>query len=234
MSDTSRYAMPLLDAAQAQKHVTVNEALLRADALGARVAEDKGLTVPPVGPADGTAWIVGAAATGDWAGQDDAIALFLNGGWVFVAPWPGLAFWVAASGVRTVWSGSAWLDGLVAASPGAAATVQRVVDIDHTLAAGASSVTAAVIPDKAVVLGVTGKVTTAITGATGWSLGVPGAIDRYGTGYGAAMGSYAHGVSGQPLAYYGGTALEVTAEGGSFTGGAVRLAVHFQEIVPPA
>ena len=84
MSDTSRYAMPLLDAAQAQKHVTVNEALLRADALGARVAEDKGLTVPPVGPADGTAWIVGAAATGDWAGQDDAIALFLNGGWLFV------------------------------------------------------------------------------------------------------------------------------------------------------
>ena len=107
-----------------------------------------------------------------------------------------------------------------------AATVQRVAQIDHVLAAGGNSVTGPVIPDKAVVFGVTGRVTTAITGASGWSLGVPGAIDRYGTGYGTALGAFAHGVTGQPQTYYGGTAIEVTAEGGAFTGGAVRLAVH--------
>ncbi|NND41100.1 MAG: DUF2793 domain-containing protein, partial [Silicimonas sp.] len=33
MADTSRLGLPLLDPAQAQKHVTVNEAFLRLDAL---------------------------------------------------------------------------------------------------------------------------------------------------------------------------------------------------------
>lgn len=226
--------MPLLDAAQAQKHVTLNEALVRADVLGAGVAEDWGLVVPPGGPADGTAWIVGSGASGDWAGHDHEIALFLNGGWAFVTPWTGMSLWVASGSLRVTWTGSDWLDGQVAASPGGAATVQRVLEIDHTLAAGVSSTTGAVIPDKAVVLGVTGRVTTAITGATGWSLGVAGATTRYGTGYGTAPGSFGHGVTGQPLAYFGGTALEITAEGGTFSGGAVRLAVHCQEIVPPA
>lgn len=225
--------MPLLDAAQAQKHVTLNEALVRADALAAGVAEDWGLSVAPGAPADGTAWIVGTGATGDWAGYDQAVALFLNGGWQFVVPWPGMRMWVTAASVQATWSGADWLDGVAAMSPAGAATVQRVAEIDHTLAAGGSSTTTAVIPDKAVVLGVSGRVTTAISGASGWSLGVAGDTGRYGTGYGAAVGSYARGVTGQPQAYYGGTALEVTAEGGTFSAGAVRLAVHYQEILPP-
>ena len=234
MSDTSRYAMPLLDAAQAQKHVTLNEALVRADALGAGLAEDLGLTAPPATPLDGTAWIVGALATGDWAGHDDEIALFLNGGWVFLPPWPGVSFWVASLDACVTWNGADWVEGLVASSPGGAATVQRVVEVDHTLANGPSSNTGMVIPDKAVVLGVTARVTSAITGVSGWSLGVPCSTDRYGTGYGTSLGAFAHGVTGQPQAYYGATALEITAEGGTFTTGAVRLAVHVQEIIPPA
>lgn len=225
--------MPLLDAAQAQKHVTLNESLVRADALGAGVVEDRDLSVPPGSPGDGMAWIVGAGATGDWSGHEQDVALFLNGGWSFVVPWPGMSLWVASSATRVTWTGTGWLEGMVAASPSEAVTVQRISEIDHVLATGANSTTGTVIPDKAVVLGVTGRVTTAITGASGWSLGVAGATDRYGTGYGAGLGAFAHGVTGQPQAYFGGTALEITAEGGSFSGGAVRLAVHYQEIVPP-
>ena len=88
----------------------------------------------------------------------------------------------------------------------------------------ASSVTAAIIPDKAVVMGVSGRVTAAVTGATGWSLGVPHGHGSLRTGYGIAQNSFAHGVSGQPQAYFGGTALEITAEGGSFTAAPIRLA----------
>ena len=107
------------------------------------------------------------------------------------------------------------------------------MEIDHVLALAASSTTAAIIPDKAVVLGVTGRVTTAIAGVTGWSLGVAGATNRCGSGYGPAFNAFAHGVTGQPQAYFGATALEITAEGGSFTGGAIRLAMHYLEISPP-
>lgn len=232
MPDTPRFAMPLLDAAQAQKHVTVNEALSRADALSAGRVERRDLTAPPAAPADGDVHIVGAGATGDWAGQDGALALYLNGGWEFVAPWDGAAVWVAAERRRVTWGGGAWVEGRAAGSAGGAATLMRVVETEQALT-GAATVTAAVIPDKGVVIGVSGRVVEAITGAAGWSLGVAGSPDRYGAGYGVAAGSFTQGVTGQPQAYYGATALEVTAEGGAFTGGTVRLAVHLMEIVPP-
>ncbi len=232
MSETPRYAMPLLDAAQAQKHVTVNEALARADALAAGRVERRDLSSPPAAPADGDVFIVGAGATDDWAGQDGALALFLNGGWAFVAPWEGAAFWVAAERVRATYDGGSWIAGRAAGAAGGAATLGRVVEIDQVLS-GASTTTASVIPDKAVVLGVTGRVIEAVGGAASWSLGVAGSPDRYGSGYGTGAGSLAHGVTGQPQAYYGGTALVLTATGGSFTGGTVRLAVHMMEIMPP-
>lgn len=232
MSDTPRYAMPLLDAAQAQKHVTVNEALARVDALAAGRVERRDLSAPPAGPSDGDAFIVAPGATGDWAGQEGALALFLNGGWAFVAPWEGAEFWVAAERLRVTRDGGAWVEGRAAGAAGGAATLGRVVEIDQSLS-GASTTTAAVIPDKAVVLGVTGRVIEAITGATSWGLGVEGGTDRYGTGYGTAAGAFARGVTGQPQAYYGATALVLTAAGGEFTGGTVRLAVHLLEVVPP-
>jgi hypothetical protein len=233
MSDTARFAMPLLDAAQAQKHVTVNEALVRADALGCGRVEDRDRTEPPATPAEGRVHIVGAGATGDWAGHDGALALFLNGGWEFISPWGGCSVWVASERTRVTRQGGAWLAGHAGGSPGGAATLMRVAEIDHALS-GSVSQTAPVIPDKAVVLGVTGRVTVQITGASSWSLGVPGSPDRYGSGYGTGAGSYAQGVTGQPQAYYGVTPLAITAQGGSFSGGKVRLAVHLLELSPPA
>ena len=233
MSDTLRFKMPLLDAAQAQKHVTLNEALTRADILAAGRVEGRLTVTPPASPADGEAHIVAPAATGAWIGQDGNLALFLNGGWEFVTPWSGASFWVEAERVRVTFDGIGWIDGRTAGAPSGAATLTRIVEQDHSLAAGTVSVTPAFIPDKAVVLGVTGRVTEAITGATAWSLGVAGSPDRYGSGYGTALNAFAHGVSGQPQAYYGGTALEISADSGSFTAGRILLAVHYLEITPP-
>ena len=233
MSETPRFAMPLLDAAQAQKHVTVNEALMRADVLGAGRVENRHLPEPPALPVDGNMHIVGTGATGAWAGRDGDLALFLNGGWEFVAPWDGCAVWVAAERTRVTRIGGAWMQEEGGTGPGGAATAARVVEIDHVLD-GAVSTTAPIIPDKAIVLGVTGRVVAEITGATGWSLGIDGSPDRYGSGYGAGAGAYAHGVTGQPQAYYGATPLVITAQGGDFTGGTLRLAVHLMELLPPA
>ena len=236
--------MPLLDAAQAQKHVTVNEALMRADVLAAGRVEDRHLVEPPAMPGDGHAHIVAAGAVGAWAGHEGELALFLNGGWEFVAPWDGCAVWVAAERIRVTRIGGAWTQEGGGArprrrrgprrrrEPGGAATAGRIVEIDHAPDAAVST-TVPVIPDKAIVLGVTGRVLTEIAGAATWSLGVEGSPDRYGSGYGVGAGSYAHGVTGQPQAYYGGTPLVLTAEGGAFSGGTVRLAVHLMELVPP-
>lgn len=233
MSDTLRFNMPLLDAAQAQKHVSINEALVRADILAARRAESRSLSVPPGSPLDGTAHIVGTAASGDWSGSDDKLALFLNGGWVIIEPWNGLRLWVEDESQAVLFQSGVWIEGAVASSANIASTSARVIEFDHTLANAAVSTSSAVIPDKAIVLGVTGRVVETIAGPDTWSLGVPGAPNRYGNGFGKDAGTAIRGVTSQPQAYYGGTALEVTSDGAAFTSGQIRLAVHCFEITAP-
>ena len=231
MADTPNLAMALLEGAQSQKHVTVNEALTRLDAMVAgRLVV--GNSAPPIDPAEGLLHIVPAGAVGAWAGHEGELALFVNGGWEFAHPWPGLTGRTDA-GQPVVHDGMGWAPGLQAAGPGGAATLGEVIEIDHVLGAGPVSVTVAMIPDKAVVIGVTARVMAQIGGATAWSLGVAGSPDRYGSGFGTAAGSVAHGVTGSPLAYYGDTPLELPAAGGEFSAGAVRLAVHMLSLRPP-
>jgi hypothetical protein len=72
------------------------------------------------------------------------------------------------------------------------------------------------------------------TGLTDWRLGTPGHAGRYGSGYGVDAGSWAKGVTNEPLAYYGDTALLVDSGVGSIEGGRVRLCVHAFILTPPA
>ena len=55
-------------AAQAQKHVTRNEALRILYGLVQLSVLDRDLTAPPGPPADVDRYIVGSGTTGDWAG----------------------------------------------------------------------------------------------------------------------------------------------------------------------
>jgi len=65
MSEMStRYALPLLDAGQAQKEITHNEAIDRVDALLHLAVASMDLTDPPLLPPLGAAWIIGAGAVG--------------------------------------------------------------------------------------------------------------------------------------------------------------------------
>ncbi len=225
--------LPFLDAAQAQKHVTMNEALARLDMAAAARVETMALASPPATPKEGEAHLVPTAAGGAWAGQDGNVAVFLNGGWDFITPWAGWRLWVASDTGFAVHDGVDWQVTSQPTSPGGALSALRQVEIDHTVSAGSTSETTPFIPDKAIVLGVTGRVTAGITGAASWSLGVTGSPDRYGSGIGASLNSFAHGVTGSPLAYYGGSSLLLTSAGADFTGGAVRLAVHYFELSPP-
>jgi hypothetical protein len=109
-STTPRSGMPLLAAAQAQKHVTHNEALLQLDALGCARILDRDLNAPPGSPSDGDTYLIHATATGDWTGQDGRIAYALDGGWRFYAPFAGLMAYVVDEAKPIVFDGSAWND----------------------------------------------------------------------------------------------------------------------------
>lgn len=233
MSNSSRIGLPFLDAAQAQKHVTVNEALARLDVAAAGQVQTSGQADPPGSPVEGDAHIIAAGSSGVWAGHDGEVAVFLNGGWDFISPWAGWRLWAEDTSAVQIYDGIEWQSTDRPVSSGGAVTALKVAEIDHVVAAGATSETSAFIPDRAIVLGATGRVVTAIGGATDWSLGVNGSPDRYGSGFGVGLGAWAHGVTGSPLAYYGNSTLLLTASGGNFTGGVVRLAIHYLDIAPP-
>ncbi|HEX4860018.1 MAG TPA: DUF2793 domain-containing protein [Rhizomicrobium sp.] len=110
MSTTPRSALPLLAAAQAQKHVTHNEALVQLDALSCARFLDRDLTAPPASPADGDTYLVKATASGDWTGQDGNIAYALDGAWRFTPPFAGLMAYVADESIFVVHTGSSWVD----------------------------------------------------------------------------------------------------------------------------
>ncbi len=234
MTDTVQLGLPLVQAAQAQKHVTVNEALARLDGLVLLSIQSQSVVTPPAVTSDGQAWAVPIGAVNEWAGQDGRLAVARNGGWDFVAPKRGWGALIQDEGMQALHDGAAWRSGMVTLSPKNAGMALKVVQIDHVVSAGNVSVTAAVIPANAVVFGATARVVNAITGTLGsWQLGNPGAVGRYGAGLGLGANSFARGVLAQPTAFYAATPLQLDASGGNFAGGTVRIAVHYAEIALP-
>jgi len=228
MSDTANLALPLVQASQAQKHVTVNEALARLDAMSQLIAVSRDTLVPPDTAADGTAYIVPPGASGPWTGETARIAVFSNEGWVFLSPKAGWRAWLADRNCTSIFDGAEWIDNAAAISSAGAASVLEIVEHDVSLTEGASFTTVDLIPAHSIVFGISGIVTSPITGTLGsWRLGVSGAEDRYGSGIGLSLGAWLQGLTGQPQAYYQPTPLVLTAEGGAFSAGTVRLALHF-------
>lgn len=234
MTDTAQLSLPLLQPSQAQKHVTVNDALMRLDGLVQLTLLSVTQTLPPAAVVDGAAYGVPLGAVNAWSGQDGKVAIGANGGWVFAMPARGWRALVADQGASAIHDGTIWRLGQVTLSASNAGTALHVTETDHVLAAGPVSTTAAMIPSNAVVLGATARVITAITGSlTSWQLGNPGAVGRYGAGIGLALGSFARGVLGQPTTFYTPTAMQLDATGGDFLGGTVRIAVHYMTLSLP-
>jgi len=110
MSDaTTHLLLPYILAAQAQKHVTHNEALRLLDGLVQLSVLDRTRTAPPASPVDGQRHIVGSGATGDWSGWDLAVAYHVDGAWMRLAPRPGWRAWVEDEGALLVFDGAAWV-----------------------------------------------------------------------------------------------------------------------------
>jgi hypothetical protein len=193
------------------------------------------LSSPPPAADEGAAYLVATGASGDWAGQVGRIAVRSNGGWVFLAPRAGWRAWDEGRGGQLLHDGTAWVADAVVASPNGAGTTWKVLEVDHVVVPGATNSTGVAIPAQAQVVGVTGRVIAALTGAglTGWRIGVAGSDNRYGSGLGTALNSYLTGLSGSPVSYYAATPLLLTAEGGGFGAGRIRLAVHCVGIEPP-
>lgn len=109
MPDTSLIlSLPYIQPSQAQKHVTHNEALRLLDVLVQLVVVDRSRAEPPETPTEGDSHIVADAATGDWVGQENAIASFDGTAWQFLPPKAGWSAQVLAEDRAVVFDGTQW------------------------------------------------------------------------------------------------------------------------------
>ena len=231
---TSRLSLPLVQAAQAQKHVTVNESLARLDGLVNLVLASLYRSTPPAAVVDGTCYAVPPGATDAWAGQEGRIAIGSNGGWVFADAHAGMKAFVSDIGVDAIFDCDIWVEGALTLGTFGSALVARTAEVEVTLTAGASVTTDLYIPNSAMVIGATARVTEAITGTlTSWRMGTDGAFDRFGSGLGIQQGSWARGMLSQPFTYWDPTPIILSATGGQFASGRVRIAAHWFELTMP-
>ncbi len=228
---TPNLALSLVMPAQAQKHVTVNESLLRLDALVQAQAQSRSLAVQPGVPQDGQCWLVPAGASGvDWAAMaPGSLAIWRDGFWSEIAPRAGWRVHVLNEARDVVFDGASWhlagADTVLAESPGGARTRAILVADSVTGLTGTSVVTTMMIPARSIVFCVSVRTTEGITGATSFDCGIAGETSKFGGSLGVSAGASNLGVIG-PTAFYSDTALVLTANGASFTGGTVSLAIH--------
>ncbi|MFN7226450.1 MAG: DUF2793 domain-containing protein [Holosporales bacterium] len=105
---TPRFAFPYIQASQAQKEVTHNEALLMVDALVSLSLEDRHLSAPPVSPQNGQVWFINGAGSGAWNGQSSKLAHYDSGQWYFYVVPDGLRAWIKDEAGYFVYSGGSW------------------------------------------------------------------------------------------------------------------------------
>jgi hypothetical protein len=108
MMDTPNLALPLMAAAQAQKHITHNEALAMLDALTQLCVSSRVAASPPAAPAEGARFLVPAGGSGPFAGKAGQIALFDGGLWRFLAPKAGWIAYVADEAAALIHDGAGW------------------------------------------------------------------------------------------------------------------------------
>jgi uncharacterized protein DUF2793 len=221
---TANLSLPYITAAQAQKHVTHNAALDLLDALVPAVVVSATETTAPGSPADGESYIVPSGGTFGTVAVGN-LAVWSGGVWNDIPAVFGHRLMVLDEGQDRVYCGSAgWKAGSVAGEYGSTLGVLSK-DATATLDAGAQVSLSALIPTRAIVLGVSVRVETAITGPAAFKVGISGDLAKFGGSLGLSAGSTNLGVVG-PYATYSSSDVLITAqdEATAFTAGEVRVA----------
>ncbi|HEV2082475.1 MAG TPA: DUF2793 domain-containing protein [Brevundimonas sp.] len=112
MSDdfSARLGLPFLAGGQLQKHVTLNAALSRLDALVHLAVHSRTISTQPEDAVDGDAWLLPSGATGSAWGlmAEGAVAAFQDGGWVRLDPPPGALVLISDEGSAVIRTEAGW------------------------------------------------------------------------------------------------------------------------------
>ena len=105
---TNLLALPYMAAAQAQKHVTHNEALRLLDALVQLSVKSATVAAAPTSPAEGDRYLVPSGGGGAFAGQAGKLAVWQDAAWSFLSPNPGWLAYILDVSTLRYFDGAAW------------------------------------------------------------------------------------------------------------------------------
>ena len=246
MSETHQFNLPLLEAAQAQKHITVNEALCRLDALAQLRVQSLIQTVPPVSNEDGVCYSIANGASGDWAGFDGKLAIFSNGGWEFLDPLEGWRAWVVDEGSEYRYVAGAWEASSTGFTPGSSLLVNEqpfgsamsfdLSEVEHTISAGNTNDVSIVTPDYCWITAISYRISEEVVmnGATSWRLGTDTNSTQFGSSLPRDLNSAGFAATTKRFYFYPTTPIiRMQAGSGDFVSGKVRFAVHSMCYAPP-
>ena len=150
MSQTPHFNLDYLMPEQAQKHVTLNDALRRLDGLVQLSVKSTKLAIPPSAPANGDRYLVGPEPQEAWDGASGNLALYEDTAWHFFAPQSGWRLWDEAARAFLVFDGDSW-------QPLQGATQQpalvKQVTTETAIAQSETPVQLAEIPSHSIFLG---------------------------------------------------------------------------------
>jgi len=105
---SANLTLPLIQPAQAQKHITHNEAIVLLDVIVQLRLESCDTQTPPTAPQDGQSWHIGETPVGDWIGSAGMIATWSGGGWLMFSPADGWRAFDVSRGEMRVYSSGTW------------------------------------------------------------------------------------------------------------------------------
>lgn len=106
---TTRLKMPLITEAQAQKHITHNEALYMLDVFVNGVLKSVTTATPPATPTEGDAYFLPAGTTDIWAPYVGFIAHYVNGQWYFYETPSNIVLYIEDQASDMRYDGAEWL-----------------------------------------------------------------------------------------------------------------------------
>lgn len=106
---TANLDLPYILPAQAQKHVTHNEALQKLDAIVQLTITDEA-TSPPAIVTEGDCYHIADGATGLWQGKQGMLAFRQDEGWLFLSPKNGWQAWLKHRLSLSVFADGQWQD----------------------------------------------------------------------------------------------------------------------------
>ncbi|WP_420861998.1 DUF2793 domain-containing protein [Algirhabdus cladophorae] len=101
-------SLPFIQPAQAQKHITHNEAISTLDTLVQLTVISATSTNAPTDAELGDSYIIPAAANGDWADHADDVATKVEGGWRFATPNLGWQGYVQDQAIVMLFTDQGW------------------------------------------------------------------------------------------------------------------------------